>query len=104
VGPRPEIPRYVEAFADRYRTILDVRPGITDMASIRFRDEEQLLAAHADPLGAYERIVLPAKLDLADEYVRRRSLLLDLSIVWHTLKVCCAPMVLRCFSLTLPKS
>jgi lipopolysaccharide/colanic/teichoic acid biosynthesis glycosyltransferase len=104
VGPRPEIPRYVEAFADRYRAILNVRPGITDIASIRFRDEEQLLATHTDPLAAYERIVLPAKLDLAEEYLRRRSLFLDLSIVWHTLKMCSAPLVLRCFSLTLPKS
>lgn len=85
VGPRPELPEYVEQFRQRYERILRVRPGITDLASIRFRNEEQELAGSADPLEHYERVILPAKLDLAEEYVRRRSLWLDLEILWQTL-------------------
>ena len=88
VGPRPEIPPYVEAFRRRYERILELRPGITDLASIRFRDEEQVLALASDPLRAYEEDVLPAKLDLADEYFERRSLWLDVSILCRTLRVC----------------
>jgi lipopolysaccharide/colanic/teichoic acid biosynthesis glycosyltransferase len=104
VGPRPEIPRYVDAFRARYEKILDLRPGITDLASVRFHDEERLLAGSADPLGAYERIILPAKLDLADEYLRRSSLVLDFSILVRTLAVCFTPLVIRCSSHTLHKS
>lgn len=88
VGPRPEIPRYVEAFRERYQRILDLRPGITDLASIQFRHEERVLAMAADPLRAYEESVLPAKLDLADEYLDRRCFLLDISILWRTVCVC----------------
>ena len=88
VGPRPEVPEYVEAFRQRYREILEVRPGITDLASLRFQNEEQVLAAASDPLQEYRTVVLPAKLDLADEYLRRRSLSLDLSILWRTFQAC----------------
>jgi len=95
VGPRPEIPRYVEAFRDRYVNILSLRPGITDWASVQFRDEEALLARAADPLQEYESVVLPAKLDLAEEYLRRQCLFLDLSILWRTFKVCLAPHIPR---------
>jgi lipopolysaccharide/colanic/teichoic acid biosynthesis glycosyltransferase len=84
VGPRPELPEYVERFRDRYRTILTVRPGITDLASVRFRNEEELLAQAADPLGEYVSSVLPVKLDLAEEYVRKQSLKLDLAILLKT--------------------
>ncbi len=95
VGPRPEIPRYVEIFRGRYQTVLSVRPGITDLASLQFRDEEQVLAQAADPLGEYESVVLPAKLNLAEEYVQRQCFALDLSILWRTLCVCLAPHQLR---------
>lgn len=84
VGPRPEVPEYVELYRDRYEKILQLRPGITDLASIRFRNEEEGLAARSDPLRAYVEEFLPAKLDLAEEYVRRRSLLLDLRILVQT--------------------
>jgi len=105
VGPRPEIPRYVEAFRQRYAHILDVRPGITDLASIRFRNEEQVLAGAADALRAYEETVLPAKLDLADEYIHRHSFLLDCSILWRTFRVCFTSTEVPCPSNnTLPKS
>jgi lipopolysaccharide/colanic/teichoic acid biosynthesis glycosyltransferase len=87
VGPRPEVPEYVEMFRTRYQHILSVRPGITDIASIRFRDEEKLLAQSPEPLREYVERVLPVKLDLADEYLQKRSLRLDLLILVKTLFV-----------------
>jgi lipopolysaccharide/colanic/teichoic acid biosynthesis glycosyltransferase len=84
VGPRPEIPQYVELFKDRYREILEVRPGITDPASIRFRNEEEVLSRSPDPLEEYTERVLPAKLDMAEEYVRTRSIAGDILIMLRT--------------------
>jgi lipopolysaccharide/colanic/teichoic acid biosynthesis glycosyltransferase len=84
VGPRPEVPEYVAQFQDRYARILSARPGITDLASIRFRYEEQLLSASSDPLREYVERVLPLKLDLADEYLRTASFSKDLSILLQT--------------------
>ena len=84
VGPRPEIPEYVEMYRARYEMILTVRPGITDLASVRFRDEEGVLAEVANPMEHYAREILPRKLDLAEEYVRRRSLTLDAWILMRT--------------------
>jgi lipopolysaccharide/colanic/teichoic acid biosynthesis glycosyltransferase len=87
VGPRPEVPEYVEMFRTRYQHILSIRPGITDIASIRFRHEEKLLAQSPEPLREYVERVLPVKLDLADEYLQKRSLRLDLLILVKTLLV-----------------
>jgi lipopolysaccharide/colanic/teichoic acid biosynthesis glycosyltransferase len=84
VGPRPEIPEYVEQFKARYDRILAIRPGITDLASIRFRNEEELLAASREPLREYVERVLPLKLDLADEYLQTASFSKDLSILLKT--------------------
>ena len=84
VGPRPEIPEFVWLFKLRYARLLTVRPGITDIASIRFRNEEELLAASADPLRDYVERVLPIKLDLADEYLQTASFFKDLSILFRT--------------------
>ena len=85
VGPRPEVSRYVEMFRDDYNVILQVRPGITDLASIKFRDEAALLGEAADPESEYIHRILPEKIRLAKEYVRRQSLRLDLSIIFATL-------------------
>lgn len=87
VGPRPELPEYVEMFRTRYQHILGIRPGITDIASIRFRNEERLLAQCSEPLRTYVETVLPAKLALAEEYLQKRSLRLDLLILLKTLLV-----------------
>jgi lipopolysaccharide/colanic/teichoic acid biosynthesis glycosyltransferase len=87
VGPRPEVFEYVEMYRERYMRILTVRPGITDLASVRFRDEESVLAAASDLTEYYARHVLPAKLDLAEEYLRKRSLFFDISILLRTLGV-----------------
>jgi lipopolysaccharide/colanic/teichoic acid biosynthesis glycosyltransferase len=87
VGPRPEVPEYVEQFKARYEHILAIRPGITDLASIRFRNEEEILAASPEPLREYVDRVLPLKLDLADEYIQTASFFRDLSILVQTLFV-----------------
>lgn len=84
VGPRPEVPKYVEAFRTDYDEILQVRPGITDLASIEFRREEEILARYPDPTRAYVEHVLPTKIRLARDYVARQSFWLDVSIVART--------------------
>ncbi|ART49065.1 sugar transferase [Acidovorax carolinensis] len=85
VGPRPEVPRYVARYPTEVRqTVLSVRPGITDLASIEFRDENALLARSPDPERTYVEQILPAKLRHAQQYVRTRSLWLDLRIIART--------------------
>lgn len=87
VGPRPELPEFVALFPERYEMVLQVQPGITDLASIEFRDEGAILARSADPQSEYVRTILPAKLDLAEEYIRRQSLWLDVELLWKTFVV-----------------
>ncbi len=85
VGPRPEVPRYVALYpADQRATVLSVRPGITDLASLAFRDESTLLARSADPERTYVEEILPIKLRHACDYVAQRSLWLDLRIIART--------------------
>jgi len=84
VGPRPEVPEYVDLYRERYRKVLKVRPGITDLASIRFRNEEELLSRSGDPLKEYAERILPAKLDFAEEYVSTHTLFGDISILFRT--------------------
>jgi len=84
VGPRPEIPEYVDLLREPYRTVLTVRPGITDLASIHFRNEEEVLSRTAEPLREYAERVLPAKLDLAEENIRTHTVLGDISILFRT--------------------
>jgi lipopolysaccharide/colanic/teichoic acid biosynthesis glycosyltransferase len=87
VGPRPEVPRYVCLYPPALRDkVLSVRPGITDLASIRFRDENALLSAAADPEREYTEVVLPAKLRYAAEYVDHATLGTDLRLIGLTLK------------------
>jgi lipopolysaccharide/colanic/teichoic acid biosynthesis glycosyltransferase len=85
VGPRPEVRPYVDLFEQDYREILTVRPGITDLASLKYRDESRLLAAAADPQQEYVSRILPDKIRLAKEYVARASLLFDLQVIVRTL-------------------
>lgn len=85
VGPRPEVPRYVAHYpADLREKVLSVRPGITDIASIEYRDESAVLARATDPERAYIDEVLPHKLALAARYVERSSLWLDVWLIWRT--------------------
>jgi len=87
VGPRPEVPRYVALYPAAMREkVLSVRPGITDPASIEFRDESDLLARAADPERTYIEQVMPAKLRSAAEYVDRMSVRTDLQLIARTLR------------------
>jgi FlaA1/EpsC-like NDP-sugar epimerase/lipopolysaccharide/colanic/teichoic acid biosynthesis glycosyltransferase len=85
VGPRPELPRYVELYRDDYKEVLEVRPGITDLASIVYRDESTLLGRSRDPEAYYAQVVLPDKIRMAKEYVRNASIFYDLRIIFATL-------------------
>lgn len=86
VGPRPEVPGYVALYAPDVRDIvLSVRPGITDDASIEFRDESELLARSATPERTYVDEILPRKLELYVRYVRQRSFMGDIRIIGRTI-------------------
>ena len=84
VGPRPEVPRYVAGYTADQRRVLEVRPGITSLASIAYIDENEVLARSSDPERTYVEEVLPHKLRLDLRYVRERGLLLDLRIIAAT--------------------
>nr|WP_295085609.1 sugar transferase [uncultured Roseateles sp.] len=87
VGPRPEVPRYVALYTPAQRElVLSVRPGITDPASLQFRNESEVLARAADPEREYAEVILPAKLKLAGEYVRQASLWTDIRLILATLR------------------
>ena len=88
VGPRPEVPRYVAMYPPELRDkVLSVRPGITDQASITYRDESTLLARAADPERVYIEQIMPAKLRCAAEYVDHMSLANDLRLIGATLRL-----------------
>lgn len=85
VGPRPEVSRYVDLYPrEKRELILSVRPGITDLASIAYRDESALLSSAGDPEERYLSEILPAKLEYCCCYVKQRSMKLDLFIIWRT--------------------
>ncbi len=84
VGPRPEVPRYVEMFRDEYASVLSVRPGITDPASVKYRDEAAMLAASADPEAEYIGRILPDKLAITQAYVARATFWSDLAVLLRT--------------------
>ena len=87
VGPRPEVPRYVALYPYHLRDkVLSVRPGITDPASLAFRDESALLASVADPEREYVEVVMPAKLQLSARYVDEASFAGDLRLIGATLR------------------
>ena len=86
VGPRPEVPRYVACYPKEVRDIvLSVPPGITDWASIEYKEESKILGMAPDSERTYIDVVLPAKLEYYVRYVRERSFLTDLRIIFSTL-------------------
>lgn len=85
VGPRPEVQKWVEAYPERWRFVHSIRPGITDNASLEFRNEEEILAASDDPEVTYREVVLPRKLYLYEDYVRNRTFLGDIRIIFRTI-------------------
>ena len=86
VGPRPEVPEYVACYPEALRSVvLSVRPGITDLASIEFRDESAILGEASDPRKAYIERILPIKLKYYVEYVENQSFLRDFYIILKTI-------------------
>lgn len=88
VGPRPEVPRYVNMYSEEQRKVLLVRPGITDLASIRYKDENDLLGNVEDPEQFYINTIMPDKLKLNLEYIEKSNIFLDLFIILKTIAKC----------------
>ena len=86
VGPRPEVPEFVELFRSEYEEILKVRPGITDLASLKYRDEAAVLEQSENPEEEYLRRVLPDKINLSKEYISRSSFFFDLTLILKTVR------------------
>ena len=84
VGPRPEIPECVRLDAPIWQAVLQVRPGVTDLATLMYRDEEDQLGASSDPEATYRETVLPAKLALNLLYLRSKSFWRDLKLLYLT--------------------
>ncbi|MFZ6053291.1 sugar transferase [Halocola ammonii] len=85
VGPRPEVAKYVDLYTNEQRRVLTVRPGLTDYASLKYFDENDLLAKAEDPEKEYIEVIMPAKLKLNLEYIEKKSLATDLKIIFKTL-------------------
>jgi lipopolysaccharide/colanic/teichoic acid biosynthesis glycosyltransferase len=90
VGPRPEVPRFVEPSDPAWQEILRVRPGLTDPASLLYFDEQSSLSRHDDPEAYYRQVLLPSKLATSLEYLKRRTLFSDTRLLLYT--------VFRCFA------
>ena len=84
VGPRPEVRKYVDLYTQEQMHVLDVRPGITDPASIRYRNENELLAQAADPDRYYIETIMPDKLRINLEYVANHSFWSDIVFIFKT--------------------
>ena len=85
VGPRPEVQKYVAMYNENQMQVLTVKPGITDYASIKFRNENELLAAAPEPEEYYIREVMPQKLALNLDYINNQSFILDIKLIFKTI-------------------
>lgn len=84
VGPRPEVRKYVDLYNEKQEQVLSVRPGITDVASIKYKDENEILQGHEDPEEYYIRKIMPDKIEMNLEYLNDRSFLKDVKVILHT--------------------
>jgi lipopolysaccharide/colanic/teichoic acid biosynthesis glycosyltransferase len=84
VGPRPEVRKYVNLYNSEQKSILDVKPGITDLASIMYYNENEILANSVNPEQTYINEIMPIKLELNKQYINEMSLLTDLKIIFKT--------------------
>jgi lipopolysaccharide/colanic/teichoic acid biosynthesis glycosyltransferase len=91
VGPRPEVPCFVDLASPAWQSVLSARPGITDFASLVFRKEEEVLAGSGQPERTYREQILPAKLALNRDYLSRQSTRLDLKLILMTVLYSLAP-------------
>ncbi|MBS4958429.1 MULTISPECIES: sugar transferase [Clostridium] len=88
VGPRPEVPRYVKLYSKEQRKVLEVRPGITDLASLRYSDENDLLGTVKNPEEYYINIIMKDKLNLNLEYIDKCNVFYDIVIILKTIAKC----------------
>jgi lipopolysaccharide/colanic/teichoic acid biosynthesis glycosyltransferase len=86
VGPRPEVQKYVDLYTDKQRKVLDVKPGITDYASLEYYKENELLGQSTDPQKTYIEEIMPAKLKLNEKYLTNPTIATDIKIMWLTFK------------------
>ena len=84
VGPRPEVREYVNLYTEEQKKILNVKPGITDYASLEYFDENRLLGESADPKATYIYEIMPSKLALNKKYLANPTVLNDIRIMWKT--------------------
>lgn len=85
VGPRPELPKYVELYSEEQKRVLSVKPGMTDYASIKFNKENEILAKSFHPEDDYVKKIMPQKIILNLKYINDRSILLDFKLILRTL-------------------
>lgn len=88
VGPRPEVPKYVKLYNESEREVLKVKPGITDFASIEYRDENEILGTVENPEEYYINIIMKHKLQLNLKYINKNNIFLDIKIIFKTLLKC----------------
>jgi lipopolysaccharide/colanic/teichoic acid biosynthesis glycosyltransferase len=93
VGPRPEVRNWVNVYPERWKIVLKVKPGITDIASILFRNEEKILAQSINPIETYKNIILPQKLDYYENYVYNSSFWGDVKLILLTICVIIFPNI-----------
>lgn len=84
VGPRPEVPKYVNMYNEEQKKVLSVRPGLTDYASLAYINENEILQKSEHPEQCYIQEIMPAKLQMNLLYIKEKSLLTDLKIIWKT--------------------
>lgn len=85
VGPRPEVRKYVDMYSNEQKRVLNVRPGITDYASLEYFHENELLAKSSDPEKTYIEVVMPAKLKLNQRYIEEAGFITDIQIILKTI-------------------
>lgn len=88
VGPRPEVPKYVALYNEEQRKVLSVRPGITDLASLKYSDENDILGKVENPEEYYINVIMKDKLSLNLEYIEKSNLFFDISLVIKTILKC----------------
>jgi lipopolysaccharide/colanic/teichoic acid biosynthesis glycosyltransferase len=86
VGPRPEVKKYVDLYTKEQLKVLDVRPGLTDYASLAYFDENELLSKSANPEDTYIHVVMPAKLRLNFKYLKNKGFITDIGLILKTIK------------------
>ena len=85
VGPRPEVRKYVDLYTQEQLTVLSVKPGVTDIASIKYSNENELLEKADDPESYYREVIMQDKLSLNIEYIKKRSFIYDIKLIFKTL-------------------